>query len=187
MVKIKLATWDDVWFSSDLHLGQTNILKYERGQFETIEEMHKSLEEEFAAKLRKNSIFFHLGDFSFMNRRRTKEWRDEHIPCLLYNIDGNHDGKDIRVISDYQHDVLLVEGPDGQKIWLSHYAHRVWPYSHYGSWHLYGHSHGNLEDDPHALSMDVGVDPNNMKLLCYDDIKAHMDKKEWRPVDHHGR
>jgi hypothetical protein len=47
---------------------------------------------------------------------------------------------------------------NGQPIWLSHYAHRVWMRSHHGAWHLYGHGHHSLPDDPHARSIDVGVD-----------------------------
>ena len=40
---------------------------------------------------------------------------------------------------------LPVPGLDKpQLVVLCHYAMRVWDRSHYGSWHLYGHSHGNL-------------------------------------------
>jgi calcineurin-like phosphoesterase family protein len=46
--------------------------------------------------------------------------------------------------------------PKRQAVWLSHYAHRVWPHSWHGDLHLYGHSHGSLPGTP--TSEDVGVD-----------------------------
>lgn len=79
-------------------------------------------------------------------------------------------------------------GPEAIRLWLSHYAHRVWRGSHRGVWHLYGHSHGSLADDPHALSMDVGVDVRGYGYwpLSFDEIREAMAQKDWRPVDHHG-
>ncbi len=74
-----------------------------------------------------------------------------------------------------------------QDIVMLHYSMRVWNKSHHGSWHLYGHSHGTLPDDPNSLSIDVGVDCHNYQPISYDEIKSIMSKKEFKPVDHHGR
>jgi hypothetical protein len=43
------------------------------------------------------------------------------------------------------------------KIYLHHYACRVWRDSHKGSYHLYGHSHAALPEAS-TLSFDCGVD-----------------------------
>lgn len=99
-----------------------------------------------------------------------------------------------------------------QRIWLSHYAHRVWPRMHHGVWHLYGHSHGNLKDDTHQLSMDVGVDavarymagielgprdlefeeicelklkPEDYRPISFTEVQHFMSYKHFTPVDHH--
>ena len=42
------------------------------------------------------------------------------------------------------------------EITLCHYSMRTWPKSHYGTWHLFGHSHNKLEG--WGKSFDVGVD-----------------------------
>ncbi len=34
--------------------------------------------------------------------------------------------------------------------------------------------------------LDVGVDPRGMRPVSYDDVKAIMTKKVFKPVDHHG-
>jgi calcineurin-like phosphoesterase family protein len=91
---------------------------------------------------------------------------------------GNHDrkvkegimsskGRDIK-ICQYMEEV----GVNGQEITLCHYSMRKWNKSHYGTWHLYGHSHGTLP--PYGLSMDVGVDNQNFYPVSFDEVKARM-------------
>ena len=94
--------------------------------------------------------------------------------------------------------MIKVEDPDAgaamggvQRIVLSHYAMLVWDRSHYGVWHLHGHSHGSMPDDPTARRLDVGVDAwetDSVKLyrpVSYEEVKARMALKTWRPVDGH--
>ena len=84
------------------------------------------------------------------------------------------------------------------KIVLMHYAMRVWNKSHWGMWHLYGHSHGSLPEDPKSMSFDVGVDaiakryavdgiinPDDYRPISYEEVKAIMEKKTFTSIDHH--
>ena len=79
---------------------------------------------------------------------------------------------------------ITVPDPDAHRgerfIVLFHYAMRVWNASHYGTWHLYGHSHGDLPDDETSLSFDVGVDCHNFYPLSYSDVTGIMSKKNWK-------
>ena len=63
---------------------------------------------------------------------------------------------------------------------LFHYAMRVWNASHHGTWSLYGHTHGELEDLSDTLSLDVGVDCHDFTPLSYEEVKALMGKKTWQ-------
>jgi calcineurin-like phosphoesterase family protein len=54
---------------------------------------------------------------------------------------------------------------------------KVWPHHSRGTWQLYGHSHGNLPDDPLSLSMDVGVDSHDFRPWHFDEIQAIMKTK----------
>jgi hypothetical protein len=54
---------------------------------------------------------------------------------------------------------------------------KVWPNHSRGAWQLYGHSHGNLSDDPISLSMDVGVDSHDFSPWHFDEIQAVMKVK----------
>ena len=80
---------------------------------------------------------------------------------------------------------MVVEDPDmprgEQMIVLFHYAMRTWNASHWGTYHLYGHSHGSLPDDINSLSFDIGVDCHNYYPLNYAEVKAIMQRKEWVP------
>lgn len=76
----------------------------------------------------------------------------------------------------------------GHRIFLSHYAHRVWDKSHKGRWHLYGHSHGTIQD--WGKSMDVGLDVayrmfGEFRPFKFQEIQKIMQNKEIETPDHH--
>ena len=107
---------------------------------------------------------------------------------------GNHD-KQMRHLKDrwreWEHKItflppLAETDVNGQQIILCHYAMRVWNKSHRGSWHLYGHSHSTLPDEPASMSFDVGVDAHAYHPLRFNEVAALMAKKSWKPIDHHG-
>ena len=147
-----------VWFTADTHFGHANIIRHCDRPFGSAGEMDRALVENWNAHVGRSDLVYHLGDFSFRSARGVPELRAKlhgQIDLCLGNHDalrpGNRDGfLNVRDVADVK--------PNGQRVFLSHYAHRVWPRSHGGAWHLYGHSHGSLPDDPHALSLDVGVD-----------------------------
>lgn len=142
-----------------------------------------------------------LGDFAFT---RGKDWaeqitffRDMVLCPNVHLVCGNHDPKRYKdrkflqrifsSVSDLKQVYIYPSKANGKKIpvILCHYAMRVWPASHYGSLHLYGHSHHSLPDDPYSLSFDVGVNGWDYKPLNEDDIYDVMSKKIWKPKDHH--
>jgi len=53
---------------------------------------------------------------------------------------------------------------------------RVWEKSHFNSWQLYGHSHGNLDDI--GKQYDVGVDANNFLPVSFANLKELMEAKK---------
>ena len=93
----------------------------------------------------------------------------------IHFIDGNHD-KTTRQLQHLFSSWSSLSGIDigKQEIVLCHYAMKVWPNHSRGAWQLYGHSHGNLPDDPISLSMDVGVDSHDFRPWHFDEIQAVM-------------
>jgi len=132
------------FFTADTHFGHANIIKLCDRPFTSIDDMDYTIIESWNSVVRPNDVVWHLGDFAFT--------RIEHyLAQLKGNINlivGNHDDKVSRMqrfpfASVQEVKYIKVEG---QKIYLSHYAHRTWRSSHHGSWHLYGHSHGSIPE-----------------------------------------
>ncbi|MEK6703367.1 MAG: metallophosphoesterase [Planctomycetota bacterium] len=76
-----------------------------------------------------------------------------------------------------------------RRVFLSHYCHVVWHHSHRGVYHLYGHSHGNLEawreeHMPSALAMDVGVDCWECRPLSFTEIDHLLTAKAAKVPPH---
>lgn len=175
---------ENVFFTSDTHFGHARMLDFR--PCDSVEEMDEELIFRWNQAVAKSDRVYHCGDFSFHNREKTAAILDR-LNGQIHLIKGNHDKMLDRFkdrFASYQ-DYKTVRVGD-QRVVLFHYAMRTWDMAHHGSWHLYGHSHGNLEDDPYALSMDVGTDTHALTPYSWWEIEEHMAKKEFKPVDHHG-
>ena len=175
----------EVFFTADTHFGHRNIIAYANRPFASVEEMDEVLIERWNERVRPHDVVYHLGDFSLTRGPRTGEILRQ-LNGEIHIVWGNHDRAAYAIRERFAscHDYLQIT-VEGQFVVCFHYALRVWNKSHRGSWQLYGHSHGTLPDDPHARSMDVGVDCNDFYPFSYDEVAQHMTTKEYRPVDCH--
>lgn len=168
-----------MWFTADQHFNHKNIIKYCNRPFKNVEEMNLAIVENFNDRVGKKDLTYHLGDLSLSKDFGYDIFR--HLNGRHILIKGNHDRITKSWLSDNEryfesiHDTLLIKH-NGKTIFMSHYAHRVWPKSHYGAWHLYGHSHGELMSI--GKSFDVGVDGNAYYPVSFDMLKAHLDRKQ---------
>jgi calcineurin-like phosphoesterase family protein len=192
------------WFSSDLHLGHFNIIRYSNRPFASVKEMDDTLINNINALVKPEDTLWFLGDFCFGPREphgffKVAESYRNRINCKnIILIWGNHDPNPFAHKRDERHFAdrfarLFVEDYGlrnttimGQKMTLCHYSMRTWDKSHHGAFHLYGHSHGSLPDDPNALSFDCGVDCHGYKPINFQEVVEIMKKKTFKPVDHHG-
>jgi calcineurin-like phosphoesterase family protein len=154
----------NIFFTSDEHYGHSNIIKFCDRPFTDTDEMRETLirNHNEVVPAGNASLTIHLGDI-FWNKVSLdeaesilKRLNGKH--ALIY---GNHDKIAKRLqengaIFTFAREVHEFNSGSTPMIFLSHYAHRVWPASYKGSYHLYGHSHGKIPDQ--GLSMDVGVD-----------------------------
>lgn len=174
-----------IFFTSDTHFGHTNIIKYSNRPFSCVEEMDEVLIENINKTVKRNDTLYHLGDWSFRNPESYKQ----RIHCrFVHLIWGNHDKqnrKDKSFISSLSGTYDLIRIKTEPNVTLCHYAMKTWDRAHYGTYHLYGHSHGTLRDDPNSLSFDVGVDCMGYLPISFDEVKTIMDKKTFIPIDHH--
>lgn len=182
------------FFTSDIHFGHANIIRFCNRPFADVEEMDEAIVRHWNETVGEHDYIYILGDVSFSKAERTKALiqRLNGIKILIY---GNHDkvirdNKQIQSMFSETHEFLerdfKMEGASGKgkKIIMCHYALRVWNKSHHGSVHLYGHSHGTMPDDG-TRSMDVGLDANNMRIISLEEVMAKVGNRELKALDHH--
>lgn len=159
------------FFTADPHFGHTNIIRLCKRPFETVEQMNETLIDNWNSIVSPGDNVYLLGDvFLHMTQKEALKLR-RNLNGSIHLILGNHDSiaKTIPQAFAFIKESYLFE-KDEVRIYLSHYAHRCWPKSHSGAWHLYGHSHGNLPCDTNLLSFDVGVDCWNYTPVSLDQV-----------------
>ena len=187
----------NIWFTSDTHFSHTNIAgpkisNWKSGYriFDSVHEMNKNITETFNKYVKEGDILYHLGDFCFGGHNKTPIYRDSLKCQNIHILRGNHDEH----IDLYKDSFLTIKDVDyiqhgKNKFFLSHYSHRVWNGSHKGVIHLYGHSHGSIED--FNKSMDVGIDVayrlfGEFRPFHINEIIEIMKTKSVEKIDHHG-
>ena len=178
----------NIFFTSDHHFGHKNIIKYSNRPFSSVEEMDAVMIERWNEKVKPNDKVYHLGDVALTSVNRLNDILSQ-LNGKIYLIKGNHEktaeachGR-FEWIKDY-HELIVQDkafNKGRQLVVLFHYGMRVWNASHWGTYHLYGHSHGALPDNPNSLSFDVGVDCHDFYPLSYEEVKVIMKQKDWSP------
>lgn len=159
------------FFTADQHLNHRNIIKYCNRPFDSVEEMDRTIIENHNKVVGVNDIVIHLGDFTLKKTNKEAYKYINQLNGINVFIRGSHD----RWLNK-NHPMIWEHMVEGQFIVGCHYAMRVWARSHYNSWHIYGHSHGNLPSQ--GKSYDVGVDCNNFYPVSFDKLKEIMKTKE---------
>jgi len=169
----------NTWFTSDFHLGHRNIIRYCSRPFASVEEMDAAILANLNKLVGADDVLYFLGDFCLGGPDQGRQYRDRIVCRNIHVVEGNHDAALRDLTGAFSSSNQLVEvRVRGQRIVLCHYAMRVWHHSGRGVWHLYGHSHGNLADDPASLSLDVGVDSHGFRPWHFDEISAWMNTKQ---------
>ena len=162
------------YFTGDQHFGHANIIRFCDRPFATVEEMDAEIIRRHNEVVGPDDTVVHAGDFHFRGGRAAQSYLEELNGQHIF-VRGNHDrwmGADAPRILE-----MTLEG---QRLVICHYAMRVWPRSHHGSWQLYGHSHGTLA--PVGLQWDVGVDNNDFRPVSFARLGEIMAERADRGV-----
>jgi len=134
--------------------------------FSCAEEHDYQLIGEINMRVQTNDELIIVGDFAW---DKPGKYRAQIRCRKIRLVRGNHDKAqaNANVFGEIP-DVLRTkahnkEHTDHIKLFISHYAHAYWDGSHKGWGHLYGHCHGQREEDldslfPERRALDVGVD-----------------------------
>lgn len=176
------------WFTADHHFAHENIIRFCDRPFKTVMEMDGLLIWNWNKVVGDDDTVYHLGDFTLGDIHCAIDCFME-LSGRLKIVPGSHDGRwlagmvdGLTTYSGHPVEILpplvslefpeLGDGKHPQVIVLCHYAMRVWDRSHYGAWHLYGHSHGKLPG--HGKSFDVGVDCTDFTPISLEQVVERM-------------
>jgi calcineurin-like phosphoesterase family protein len=159
-----------------------------------VEEMNEVMIERWNEVVAPQDHIYHLGDFAFFYGKGKKvEEIFSRLNGKMFLCIGSHDREIVKLsrngfrhngfitpffkIKAVEESFLIKQGVP-TRIFCSHYMHYVWKYSHYGTWHLYGHSHGGLTNrvNGHGKVLDVGVDSHDFRPWNVDEVIAEMIK-----------
>jgi calcineurin-like phosphoesterase family protein len=168
-----MSATGNVWFTADQHFNHAKVIEYADRPFNSVEGMNEELVKRHNSLVKPGDRVYHLGDFAWHDHNNfVKRLNGQH-----YLIKGNHDH--VKRLKEplgfiWVKDVAQIK-INGNLFFLSHFAHRVWPQSHYGAFHLYGHSHGMIEEM--GRSTDVGVDANDYYPVALDSVLEKLGGK----------
>lgn len=133
---------DNIWFTSDTHFGHANIIKYCNRPFSSVEEMNKTIIDNWNSVVGKDDIVWHLGDFSLGNKNNIElvKQLNGKINIVLGNHDTQHISKYYEVGFHRVYDRPTIIG----NFFILSHAPLQWikddePYAN-----IYGHVH-NME------------------------------------------
>ena len=139
-----------IFYIADLHLQHSNIIKFDKRPFTTVEEMDDALISNWNAVVDKGDHVYHLGDFCWGK----KDAWIKYLKLLngnIHIIKGNHD------LKDYPSDVkkYIVEAVDykeitdcGRHVIMCHYPIMCYKASYNPNCYmLHGHTHVTREQD----------------------------------------
>lgn len=153
------------FYLADTHFSHTNIIGHCGRPFRHAGAMDETMIRRWNTVVGENDIVYHLGDFSFelANQERVR-WIFGRLNGRKYLVLGNHDLDSKGRIHPTIAGLGWAAAPthalevrdEGHRVYIAHYAHRVWPGKTRGGYHFYGHCHGSVPGI--GRSRDVGVD-----------------------------
>lgn len=138
-----------IFFTSDLHFGHENVIRFDNRPFNTVEEMDKEMIKRWNAKVGKGDIVYVLGDFIWKAATNEAVSIIRRLNGQIILIKGNHDRflhnaaakKALAGIKDYDDICVTLEDGTTRRCILSHYFIPFYIGHRYQAIHLHGHSH----------------------------------------------
>jgi calcineurin-like phosphoesterase family protein len=166
----------NTFFTADPHYGHDNIIRHSKRPFLDYNEMDEALIENWNKVVTRNSDeVYILGDFTFYSKILITDPASvfARLRGQKFLIVGNHDrAPTFKLKWGWVKDTYFLKHLNQEGIWLSHYPHRSWRNSFHGSWHLFGHNHGNV--GPYGRSFDVGVDCWDYTPIAFETVQTKM-------------
>ncbi len=138
-----------IYYTSDLHFGHRNAIKFDKRPFDTIEEMDAFLIQNWNNCVQPDDHVYIVGDFAYRNEKPA-EWYLDQLAGHKHLIIGNHDWKTLKnetamkCFESVEQIMMILD--DDQQVCLCHYPIAEWNGARHGAWLVYGHIHASTDD-----------------------------------------
>lgn len=178
-----------IFYTSDLHFGHENVIKYCNRPFKSTDEMDGCLIKNWNSRVMPNDTVFIVGDLIYRTTK-SPEWYLQQLHGTKYLIRGNHERyldnetfDSSRYFADVSQYMVISDG--GKRIVLFHYPICEWYGMNRGNLHIFGHVHSPNSPTFKIMcqrdgAYDTGVDLNfYMPVTLEELIKNNAIIKEW--------
>lgn len=163
-----------VFFTSDLHFGHENVLRFDNRPFASVEEMDAELVRRWNEKVGKGDLVYVLGDLIWKSRNGDAHNLIRSLNGQIILIKGNHDRflhnaqakAALAGIKDYDDICVTLEDGSVRRCILSHYFIPFYNGHRHQAIHLHGHSHFTDEADL-ELNMAMELNESGFKNEIY--------------------
>lgn len=138
-----------IFYTSDLHFGHFNAIRFDDRPWSTTAEMDEGLVEKWNKKVAPEDTVYILGDISWYRDVSKTVELIGRLNGKKILIKGNHDRiKKSEVVACFEKIVDYLEVKDGEyNLVLCHYPILFYKNQRYGWIHLYGHLHTGVDEN----------------------------------------
>lgn len=178
-----------ILYTSDLHFGHSNVIKFNHRPFLDREEMDQFLIRNWNDRVQPDDDVYILGDICY-HSDKTADWYLRQLKGHKHLILGNHDGpildnpKALHYLEDVEK-MMHIED-NGKQICLCHFPIAEWNGYFHGSWHIYGHIHNRknetyefMRTKDHALN--AGCMINGYAPVSFSELVSNNKKFQEEP------
>lgn len=158
-----------IYFTSDLHFGHENVIRFDDRPFASVEEMDAELIRRWNAKVDRGDLVYVLGDMIWKTKNDEALNIINSLNGQIILIKGNHDRflsnakakNALAAVKDYDDICVMLEDGTTRRCVLSHYFIPMYNGHRYQGIHLHGHSHFTDEAD---FEIDLAEQLNNQGI-----------------------
>lgn len=181
----------NIWFTSDLHFGHENVIKFCERPWDSVEAMNEGLIQKWNSRVREGDLVYVVGDFAFCNST-TREFILNRLHGTKILVQGNHDKGKV-CPKGFSSMVSRLEIPiAGENVRVSHYPPRYTGLKQFwykyilrrcpkyldrmlpddGGWFIHGHTHNPEQFNNRQIH--VGVDAWNYYPVSISQISNYI-------------
>ena len=142
-----------IFFTSDLHFGHKNVIGFDQRPYFTVEEMDKSLIENWNNKVKPGDTVYVLGDMFWFSDNNYVQNILKALNGQIILIKGNHEKwlhnaankKLLAGIKDFDDITVTLNDGTTKRCILSHYYMPFYKNHYHGAIHLHSHTHSSPE------------------------------------------